>query len=129
MDLKQKAFVVYVTIRFNPIEVHLDREVQIAALIADKALVIIPTEYSDFEDMFSKKSAAVLSEHIEINTHTIDLEKSKQPSYRSIYSLRSVELETFRTHIETNLANGFICPSKSPVSAPIIFSKKPDRSL
>ena len=40
-----------------------------------------------------------------------------------------MELETLKTYIETNLANGFIRPSKSPVGAPILFDKKLDESL
>ena len=40
-----------------------------------------------------------------------------------------MELETLKTYIETNLANSFICPSKSPTSATILFDKKSDKSL
>ena len=40
-----------------------------------------------------------------------------------------MELETFKTYIETNLANGFIRPSKSPAGAPIFCVRKPDNSL
>ena len=120
---------VYVATLFNLMEVNPDREVQITALIADKALITIPAKYSDFEDVFSKESATVLSKHTEINTHTINLEKGKQPPYGPIYSLRPVELETLKTYIKTNLANGFICLSKSPASAPILFEKESDGSL
>ena len=122
LDSDQEAFVVHVATLFSSMEVH--PEVQVAALIADEAPVTIPAEYSDFEDMFSKESAAVLPEHTEINTHAIDLEEGKQPPYGPIYSLGPVELETLKTYIKTNLANGFICPSKSPAGAPILFDKK-----
>ena len=64
-----------------------------------------------------------------MNEHAIELEKSKQPPFGLIYSLGPVELETLKTYIETNLANGFIQPSKSPVGAPILFDQKPDGSL
>ena len=40
-----------------------------------------------------------------------------------------MELETLKTYIETNLANGFIRPSKSPTGAPILFDRKSDGSL
>ena len=129
MDSEQKAFGVHVATLFNPIEVHPDWEIQIAAWIADKAFVTIPAEYSDFENVFSKKSAAILPEHTENNTHAIDLKKGKQLLYGLIYSLGPVELEILKTYIETNLANGFICPSKSPASATILFDKKPNGSL
>ena len=104
-----------------------DREVQIAALIADKALVTILAEYLDFEDVFSKESVVVLLEHTEIKTHSIDLEKSKQPPYGPIY--RAGGAGTLKTYIKTNLANSFICPSKSPAGALILFDKKSDRNL
>ena len=66
---------------------------------------------------------------MEINTNAIDLEKGKQSPYGPIYSLRPVELEIFKTYIKTNLANDFICPSKSSAGAPILFDKKPNRSF
>ena len=120
---------VYVATPLNSMEVHPDREVQITALIADKASIIISAEYLDFEDVFSKDSAAMLPEHTEIHTYTIDLEEGKQSLYGLIYSLGPVELETFKTYIKTNLANSFICLSKSLAGTPILFNKKLDRNL
>lgn len=105
-------------------KVHLDCKVQIATLIIDKIPIIIPTKYSNFDNVFFKKSTIVLPEHIEINTNAINLEKSKQPLYQPIHSLGILKLETLKTYIETNLANNFICSFKSPVSAPILFNKK-----
>ena len=64
-----------------------------------------------------------------MNEHAIKLEEDKQPPFGPIYSLGPVELETLKTYIETNLANGFIRPSKSPAGAPILFDRKPDGSL
>lgn len=75
---------------------HLNRKAQIAILIADKSPIIVQMEYSDFADVLSKESAAVLPEHIEINLHVIDLKE----------------------------ANGFIQPFKSFAGAPILFNKK-----
>ncbi len=107
--------------------VHPAREVQIASLLAKK--VIIPAEYSNLADVFSKESAAELPERSDINEHAIDLEPGKQPPYGLIYSLGPVELETLKTYIETNLANGFIRPSKFPTGEPILFVRMPDGSL
>ena len=70
-----------------------------------------------------------LPENTGMNKYAIELEKSKQPLFRPIYSLGPVELETLKTYIETNLANGFILPSKSPAGASILFDRKPDGSL
>ena len=58
-------------------KVYPSREVRIAALIPDKAPILILMEYSDFKDVFSKKSAAVILEYTEINTYNINLKKDK----------------------------------------------------
>ena len=105
-------------------KVHSDRKAQITTLIADKASVTVPAKYSDFEDSFSIKSAVVLLEYTKINTHVINQEESEQLFYGPIYSLRSLELETMKTYIKTNLANGFIHSSKCPAGTPILFGKK-----
>ena len=64
-----------------------------------------------------------------MNEHVIELEEGKQPPFRPVYSLGPVELETLKTYIKTNLASGFIRPSKSPAGASILFDRKPDRSF
>ena len=86
--------------------------------------VTVPTEYLDFADVFLEKSANVLPERTGANEHLIELEKGKQLPYGPIHSLGPVELETFKTSIKTNLANGFIWVSKSPAGAPILFVRK-----
>ena len=86
-------------------------------------------KYSNYSDVFSAENAAELLEYIGINDHAIELEKDKQPSFGPINSLGPVELETLKIYIETNLANGFIWPSKSPFRALIFFNRKPDRSI
>ena len=109
--------------------IHPSRTAQIASLIADEAPVTVPAEYSDFADVFLPESAAELPEHTGINDHPIELIDDRQPPYGPIYSLGPVELETLKTYIEANLANGFIRPSKSPAGAPILFVRKSDGSL
>ena len=75
------------------------------------------------------ENVAEFLENTGMNEYTIKLEKSKQPLFRSIYSLGLIELKTLKTYIKTNLANGFIRSSKSPAGAPILFDKKPNESL
>lgn len=53
-----------------------------------------------------------------------NLEPGKPLFYGPIYSLELVKLETFKIYIETNLANIFICPSKSSFKALILFIQK-----
>ena len=107
--------------------IHPAREAQIALLVAKE--VKIPTKYSDFSDIFLEEKASILPEATEMNQHAIKLQEGQQPPYGPIYSLGPVELETLKTYIETNLANGFIWPSKSPTGAPILFVGKLNSSL
>ena len=109
--------------------VHSERQAQVGALLFNEAPTEVPAEYSDYSDVFSAEHAAKLPENTGMNEHAIKLEEGKQPSFGSIYSLGPVELETLKTYIETNLANGFIRPFKSPARAPILFDRKPDGSL
>ena len=97
--------------------------------MANKAPNSISIEYSDFANVFFPRLASKLPEYTKIIDHAIELVDDQQPPYGPIYSLRSIELETLKTNIETNLKNGFIRPSKSPAGAPIFFDKKPDGSL
>ena len=79
-------------------------------------------KYFDYSKVFLVENIVKLLEHIEINNHAIKLEKSKQPPFSLIYSLRLIELETLKTYIEINLANNFIWPSKFSVGIPIFFN-------
>ena len=109
--------------------VYSKKQIQIKALLFDKASTEVLAEYSDYSDVFSMENAAELPENTRINKHVIKLEKVKQPPFGSIYSLGPIKLETLKTFIDTNLANDFIWPSKSPAGASIFFNKKPNKSL
>ena len=78
----------------------------IALLLAKK--VSVSKEYTDFLEVFSKESAVMLLERLDINKHAIDLELGREPFYEPIYSLSLVELESLKIYIKINLANGFI---------------------
>ena len=120
--LDKEAFVVHMAYLGSKMSIHPACEAQIALLLAKK--VSVPKEYADFLDVFSKKSMAVLLNCLYINKHTINLKLGKQLPYGPIYNLGPVELETLKTYIKANLANGFIQPSKSPARAPIFFCLK-----
>ena len=136
LDPESETFVVHVASlssdllpSSSPLNVHPSRRPQISGLIIEEAPTMVPAEYSDFVDVFSPDLASELPEHTGINDHAIELVKGQQPPYGPIYSLGPVELETLKAYIETNLANGFIRPSKSPAGAPILFDRKSDGSL
>ena len=115
LDEHVEAFVMHV-ISLSTMPIYPAREAQIASLVIEE--VQIPSEYSDFSDVFSEERASILPEATELNQHAIELQEGQQPPYGPIYSLGPVELKMLKTYIETNLANGFIRPSKSPASAP-----------
>ena len=118
---------VYVSSLGLRISIHPARKAKLALLLTKK--VIVPVKYLDFADVFLKKSANILLKQTNANEYTIKLEEGKQPPYRPIYSLRPVEIETYKIYIETNLANGFIQALKSPAGALILFVRKPNSSF
>ena len=108
--------------------VYSKKQAQVGALLFNKVFTEFSAEYSNYSNIFLAKNAAELPTNTGINEHAIVLEKGKQPPFSSIYSLGPVELETLKTYIETNLANGFIRLFKSPVEAFILFNQKSDES-
>ena len=108
---------------------HSEKPAQIRVLVFNKAFSEVMVEYSNYNNVFLIKNAAELPENTRINEHAIKLEEGKQQLFRPIYNLRSVELKILNTYIKTNIANGFIWPSKSLIKAHILFDKKPNRSL
>ena len=130
LDIDSKTFVVHVAIRKQEeMPVHSEKQAQVGALLFDKASTKVLAEYSNYSNVFSAENATELPENTGMNKHAIKLEEGKQPLFGLIYSLGQVELEILKTYIKTNLANGFIRPSKSPAGAPILFDRKPDGSL
>ena len=130
LDTDSKTFIVYVAIRKREeMPVYAEKQAQVEALIFNEASTKVPIEYSDYSNVFSAENAAELPENTGINEHAIKLKKGKQLPFGPIYSLGLVELETLKTYIKTNLANGFIRHSKSPAGTPILFDWKSDRSL
>lgn len=70
-----------------------------------------------------------LPKYNNINNHNIELEKAKQPLYRSIYSLRKVKLEILKTYIKNFLKTEFIVLLKSLEKAFILFDQKFNKSF
>ncbi len=130
LDKNSETFIVHVAAMEAPEPaIHRFRSPFLAALQQDKSPTEIPTEYTDYANVFSFNLVMELPENTGINEHAIELVGGKQPPYGPIYSLRPVELETLKTYIETHLKTGFIRPSKSLAVAPIFFDKKSDGSF
>ena len=130
LDIDSKIFVIHIAIwAQEEMPVHFKKKAQVRALLFNEAPTEVPVEYFDYSNIFSAENTAEIPDNTKMNEHAIKLEKDKQPSFGPIYSLEPVELETLKTYIKTNLANGFIRPSKSRVKALIFFDRKPDGSL
>ena len=85
-------------------------------------------EYHDFADVVSKSKAGILAEHQPYDLK-ITLDEGTVPPFGPIYSLSQEELVALHKFIDENLATGFICPSRSPCGAPVLFIRKKDGSL
>lgn len=130
LDPENEIFVVHVTAlaSFNSDVYFFDRA-QIVFLRIDKASTAVLNEYANFVDIFLPDLATELLEYTGINNYAIYLIDIKQLPHGPIYSLWPIELEILKIYIKTKLANGFIKPSRSLSSAPILFIWKLDGSL
>src|SRR5204863_6203857 len=90
---------------------------------------VIPDEYRDLAEVFSKAKSEELPPHRGSLDHAIPLEKDSKPVFGPIYYLSETELQVLREYIDEKLRNGFIRPSTSPFGSPVLFVKKPDSSL
>ena len=81
LNADDETFVVHVAALAEPttMPIHPSRQAQVAALTSEETG--IPTEYSDFSDVFSSDSAAELPEYTGTNDHLINLLDDKQPPY------------------------------------------------
>ncbi|KAG8819677.1 hypothetical protein FRC17_010364 [Serendipita sp. 399] len=90
--------------------------------------MLIPQEYHDYLDVFSKAKAETLAEHRPFD-HKIDLVDGATPPLGPIYSLSEAEQIALRDFIAKHLANGFIRQSSAPCGAPVLFVKKKNGEL
>ena len=103
MEADNKRFVIYIGIQKEE-KVIIDlakkaliktykTQAQVEALLFNKALIAILKEYFNYNNVFSMKNITKLLENSGINEHIIKLEKSKQLSFKLIYSLCLIELK------------------------------------
>jgi len=88
-------------------------------------LDIVPPEYRDYADVFSKAKASELPPHRDYDLK-IDLEEGTSPPLGTLYSLSPVELSALRTFIDENLNTGFICPTAVSQSVDLGRSNNPN---
>ena len=138
LDLESETFIVHIVLfssvatpSSSPLKlnIHPFRRPHISGLIVEMTPTKVSVKYSDFANIFSADLASKLLEYTRINNHAIKLVDDPQPLYRPIYRLRPMELKILKAYIKTNLANGFIRPSKLYACALILFNQKSDGFL
>ena len=82
----------------------------------------------EFQDVFPTKLPVGLPPERTVD-HVIDVIPGSPPAYRGIIPLSTDELMEVKTQLDHLLEQGFICTSKSPYGAPVLFIKKKDGSL
>src|SRR6266487_5235547 len=88
----------------------------------------VPAAYQDFYDVFLKAASNVLPPHHEYD-HQIQLEQAHDLKYSPLYKMTQEELLVVKEYLLDNLDKGFIKPSQALFAAPVLFVRKPDRSL
>src|SRR5258707_5205288 len=88
----------------------------------------IPEQYKDFADVFLEEAFAHLPPH-KVWDHAIDLHHNAKLPRGRTFPLSPAEQKELDEFLRENLANGCICPSKSPIRAPAFFIKKKEGSL
>ena len=106
----------------------MDIQANSAKLAEAPDLSNIPSEYHEFANVFSQTKAEILPPHHPYDLK-INLKEGAQSPVGPIYSLSVSKQESFKEFIEENLNMGFIQPTSSPHSAPVLSVKKKDGSL
>jgi len=98
------------------------------ALEMQKELFTLSNCAKGFKSVFAKEDFDILLEHRQWN-HAIELIPGLEPKLSKVYSLFPVEQKELDSFLEENLHTSQICPSKSPMAAPVFFIKKKDSLL
>ncbi|CCO36736.1 hypothetical protein RSOLAG1IB_12395 [Rhizoctonia solani AG-1 IB] len=92
----------------------------------DNPLEGIPAQYHDFAKVFGEEEFNKLPPH---RSYDIEIELTKEgPLNSPLYSMTDAESVTLKQWLEDELKAGKICPSKSPISSPVMFVPKKDGS-
>ena len=116
------------TIRFN--EEHIQKTTLSTELTitTHKEEVTLPPQYTDYADVFSKRTFDVLPPKRDFD-HAINLKELFVPKVTKVYPSNPQEVDTCKEFVETNLKTGRIQPSKSLQASPFFFIKKKDGKL
>lgn len=91
-------------------------------------LDVLPKEYHDLVNVFSKKHADELPPHRDLD-HKIVLQEEAKPGYCPLYNMSQEELVVVKEYLREHLNKGFIRASTSPFASPVLFVRKPGGGL
>ncbi|CCO33572.1 Retrotransposable element Tf2 155 kDa protein type 1 [Rhizoctonia solani AG-1 IB] len=92
----------------------------------DNPLEGIPAQYHDFTKVFGEEEFNKLPPH---RSYDIEIKLTKEgPLNSPLYSMTDAESVTLKQWLEDEIKAGKICPSKSPISSPVMFVPKKDGS-
>ena len=92
---------------------------------------VLPNDYKDFADVFSKEASNVLPPHRSYD-HKIQIDDPKaleSLGYSPLYHQSTDELKEIKRFLEENLERDFVVPSQAPFASPTLFVKKPNGGL
>ena len=89
---------------------------------------VVPEEYHDLLDVFSKKDSDTLPPHRKYD-HKIILEEEQKHDHAPLYKMSLQELDAVKRYLDSHLAKGFIQASSAPYSSLVLFVKKSSREI
>ena len=90
--------------------------------------LVFLAKYADFADVFDKCQTDVLPEHSQYDL-AIEIENNQIPPFGPIYDHSKTKLEVLREYINNMLTKKLIVFLKSPLGAPVLFTKKKNSEL
>ena len=97
-------------------------------ILIEKLAILLPEEYSDFANIFSKTNTDIFLKY-SIHNLAIEIEKEKVLLFGPVYNYLGVELHILRDYINKILAKSLIILFRFFFRALILFMKKKDDSL
>ncbi len=89
---------------------------------------VVPQEYHDFLDVFSKKDSDTPPSHRKYD-HKIHLEEDQKPSHASFYKISLEELDAVKQYLDSHLTKRFIQVSSVFYSSLVLFVIKSGRRI
>lgn len=117
---KQKDVEIF-TISMQDIEYQLSKT---AKTLTDPKTVV-PEEYHEFLDVFSKKASDTLTPHSKYDHQIRLLEGYRHHGHSSLSKMSEAKLQFIKKYLEEHLKKGFIDASNAPCSSPIMLAAKP----